>query len=412
MRPRECRYRGNLNTVSAMLVAARPLLPVAALASLNLRGRTSRCVSVCLVVLGLATFAPVQDVLAHSRGPRNLEQIRFKLAGTNGYQISVQAEFDGSGSRPRRSSVTLFVDRHSEDAIYTTAGTATPDMLKASFGNLGFISLRFHASGRVLRTKLSKGCRSSGEPAIPKTRLGVFVGTIRFTGEQDYTEARASRVKGGVGDQGGLLSPHEKVGCFTGEFIQGGGKKRREKKPHQSKNRISFEAYARSTEVSFFVSPRNIKPSAAHSSYTFTSIASEKQGRVRILREISAVGPSSDLQYDSALTSATFDPPPPFTGTGTFDENASPSWTGSISVQFPGSSQISLAGLAFQAELLYWCGPILGILRRLVGLGELLTVSLRSPKGRRRRLQADLRPPRTLPDRKLRAHRAGRCRRF
>ena len=337
----------------------------AGLARSRLCGLKSCYVAVCLAVLGLATFAHVQDVFAQARGPRSPEQIRFKLQGTNGYQISVQAQFAGSSFRPRRSLVTLVANRHSEEAIYTTAGTATPGKLKASFGGLGLISLRFHASGKVVRTKLSKGCKSSGEPAIPKTRLGVFAGIVRFTGEHGYTEARATRVKGGVGDQGGLLRPHEKVGCFTGGFIQGGGKGKHEKKPYQSKNRISFEAYARSTDVAFFVSPRDLKPTPApSSSYAFTSIASEKQGRVRILREVSAVGPSSDLQFDSALTWATFDPPAPFTGTGTFDENASPSWTGSISVELPGSSQISLAGSVFQAELLYWCGPILGSWRR------------------------------------------------
>ncbi len=75
-----------------------------------------------------------------------LDDSAFTLHATNGYQIRVFGGDEGSATR-----VSLAATRGDSFAEYSVKGTITPTKIKASFGRLGLISLRFHPSGRVRR---------------------------------------------------------------------------------------------------------------------------------------------------------------------------------------------------------------------------------------------------------------------
>src|ERR1044072_8884280 len=74
---------------------------------------------------------------------------------------------------------------------YLAHGKATPTSIEASFGDLGRISLRLRPSGRELHATRRAGCKRPH--GLPIARIGLFVGELRFRGEDGYNSARAPR---------------------------------------------------------------------------------------------------------------------------------------------------------------------------------------------------------------------------
>ena len=72
-----------------------------------------------------------------------------------------------------------------------------------------------------------------------------------------------------------------------------------------------------------------------------------------VIRYGAAAAPSKLFDINDALTSATIAPPAPFHGKGVY--SAAPdgmtSWTGPLSVSFPGAPRTPLTGPEFSAEL-------------------------------------------------------------
>ena len=86
----------------------------------------------------------------------------------------------------------------------------------------------------------------------------------------------------------------------------------------------------------------------------FAAINEESLGSVARMRFALATAPSKkSLAYNEALTKATITPPKPFHGTGTYSaaSDGATSWTGPLSVSFPGAPRLPLAGAEFKATL-------------------------------------------------------------
>jgi hypothetical protein len=89
----------------------------------------------------------------------------------------------------------------------------------------------------------------------------------------------------------------------------------------------------------------------------------EQIGPMTIVRSASSLGGPGSFT-SKGTTHATVSPPPPFSGSATFDDGAEgAAWTGSLSVPFPGAPGTLLAGEGFLANLcphlaiLSSCGP-------------------------------------------------------
>lgn len=268
---------------------------------------------------------------AHRLGTESTSTPQFDFETGNGYTIDVA----GRGpdvvigvSRQRSSSTTTYIAR----------GVVSPTRLEASFGDLGRIAVRFRPSGRVVRTKSRPHCKG---PDHVISRLGVFVGDVRFSGEGGYTSADIHRVKGRVSSPASLR-------CAASVF------------------RHSHER----GESGSIGSPRLTSLGAgwktALSSTTFGAVAGlgdkvlffavseQSEGSIAIVRRAVAVASARTFAFDNALTYAGVTPPTPFSGTGSFQAGPDgvKSWTGSLTVSFLGAENMPLSGPQFKVVLL------------------------------------------------------------
>jgi hypothetical protein len=140
--------------------------------------------------------------------PRLLEGVQYvhteelTLPASNGFNITISA-FSVF------NKVELLAQRPNEEIEYLTRGKVTPTSIKASFGQLGGVSLHFRPSGEVRRIRVGKKCAAI-RPSVVKAHFGTFVGTITFKGEGDYTEVVPGRASG---DPGARLSRKLKLAC-------------------------------------------------------------------------------------------------------------------------------------------------------------------------------------------------------
>jgi hypothetical protein len=264
----------------------------------------------------------------------------FTVKGSNGYTITVSA--DPEGPEGSASSVQLTTEGHGGTAIYIVPGKVTPDSIKARFGRLGRVAVHFQPSGHQRRAKLAKKCFINRPPVV-SSRLGSFSGTIRFRGELGYTQVSARRAQGGIGDP--ITNTSKRRSC---DFHQTAAQQKRERES------VFLEASTAGGKLSLFVGRLFGRPSfqalsrrspaSRKARYMFLVGTGERSGRMRILRLAVAIGGPEDFSFNRGLTSATVEPPAPFTGTGSFLRNpdGSTSWTGSLAVSLPGLGSVPL----------------------------------------------------------------------
>ena len=73
------------------------------------------------------------------------------------------------------------------------------------------------------------------------------------------------------------------------------------------------------------------------------------------LMAVSVSGPASVFGFEPGLGTATLEPRAPFSGSAVFHRGARPAnrWRGDLSVDFPGLSDVSLAGTKMRANLVH-----------------------------------------------------------
>lgn len=136
-----------------------------------------------LALVALLVAAPVA---AAAVDPKTLPaQTEFDLPASNGLRAHLDVF---------NEEFTLLIERRGSYARYEVDGEANETGLKARFGKLGVIDVAFHPT-EVELDKPPQGCVG------PPSRLsqGFLVGTISFTGEDEYVRIEASEVEAHLG---------------------------------------------------------------------------------------------------------------------------------------------------------------------------------------------------------------------
>lgn len=234
--------------------------------------------------------------------------VLFDLKASDGYTASLGA-IDGKVRlvfTKRRNGVQ-------EEVEYLVRGTVTRRGLRARFGSLGRISVKF-------------------TPARGKGNRGVFKGTIRFRGEGGYVELDARRAKGAL--IGGSRRPRLSTGgsaVASAETVFG-------VLEAQAKGRILLAIASHPDEGDL--------PG-------FVAAAQDRGGGMEITRKVAVLGSADTFSFEDNLSTATIRPPSPFAGSATFTRNAdgSGSWSGDLVVDLPGRADVPMVGPEFKVEL-------------------------------------------------------------
>ncbi|MFI5025385.1 MAG: hypothetical protein ACHQCI_01350 [Solirubrobacterales bacterium] len=284
--------------------------------------------------------ALLREKLHTSRGSFASES-RIDLNSQHGYRLVVIGEGNVVAlavmrdGRPR--SATSHRPRSFSQVLtgYVTRGTATPTRIKGSFGSFGSIDVRFRPSGRVV----TDDPRRCGGRDHFTYRYGTFVGRIRFTGENHYIAVRAHRAKGRV------RSPlHLHCRRYVPvPLAQRGRSTKNESLPYAALTAEHREVTA-STGLLVLRSGRRA---------LLLALQEENLGRMAEVRYGLMLTESNVLRHNEALTAATLSPPRPFHGKGIYHAapDGTTSWTGSLSIAFPGAPRLPLTGTDFAMEL-------------------------------------------------------------
>ncbi|HEU4735452.1 MAG TPA: hypothetical protein VFS48_00290 [Solirubrobacterales bacterium] len=214
---------------------------------------------------------------------------------------------------------------------YTVPGKVYPQRIDARFGKFGRVSVRLKTE-RMRKGKLEEQC--TGKPET--IRYGVFVGTIRFRGEGGYTSVDARQATG-------RLSSGEKIKCVFPNLRPGSGSV-----AHASRQVPPSLGAAQGRHRGFGVEIYGGKRRSAF----FSAFSQERRGRIEVFRNVFAEGSPASFDFVSDLSSATVRPPRPFQGEASFQRTPTgPTWSGTLSVDFPGRDDVRLAGPRFEADL-------------------------------------------------------------
>jgi hypothetical protein len=242
----------------------------------------------------------------------------FSLRGSDGYAVQVLTI--------GRRFVVLSASKGHVGAVYSTRGRISGNRIRARFGNLGRISVRFHPSSHC-----------SGATAIEDR--GTFWGVIRFSGEHHYTsvDARSARgfairpgrdaCEGGHRARSAAALPTERLTTHLAAVSKRSGRV------------VSVDVLG-SRQPRLWVQASTL----------------ERRGKMEVRRVAYAVvgGPNAFLSSGAGEhpAFAILRPPKPFSGTGAFEEGAdlAQSWTGSLAVWLPGAGKVRLAGPRFASS--------------------------------------------------------------
>lgn len=241
---------------------------------------------------------------------------------TRGYEVEVMTT--GSGIFLIVSKGRL--DKRFVGTAYLARGVAAPERLRAAFGQFGEVSMRFRESRNETWAGKRRNCRG---PQRFVKRRGVFVGNLRFQGEDGYISLNTHRAKGSV------VTVAKK--CLR-------QRRGRDSRAQQSSHQPVFAAMARDgVEFTSFLALGGSKT-------RFLATHEETRGKLGIVRIALVRNRSNPLQVNEALTRASVSPPAPFHGTGRYRAfpDGTATWSGNLSVNFPGTPRFPLTGPDFE----------------------------------------------------------------
>jgi len=324
-------------------VTRRSLALVAFAASLLLAPSVASANPLDILAAAPPQFRAALRAKLHMNERRSSSESRIDLGTQHGYRLMVIAEGNVVAlvalDKRRRPQAfhSRFLDSISQVATaYVTHGTVTPSRIEASFGRFGSVSVRFRPSGRS-SAKALRHCR--GQRGYV-TRYGTFAGNVRFTGEDKYVAVRAHRAKGQVRGPRHARCHRRRVVRSLSRHRSSGSRSDRSRATISAERRTATAG----TDVLAF---------QAGDIALLLALAEESLGRMAVVHYALEIVSGSVLSHDDALTSATLAPPLPFHGKGIYE--ASPdgtrTWSGSLSVAFPGSPRLPLTGPEFVAKL-------------------------------------------------------------
>jgi hypothetical protein len=276
-----------------------------------------RC-AICLSLLG--TFAAIGAASAAAEPP--FPPGGFRLPASNGYSLHALA-FDGD-PRGEHDELILLVGRKGAGATYFALRhvEVTETTIAADLGRLGSIDLHFVPSGRNKKEHPSCEPRQSVE-----FDSGFYEGRIDFEGEEGFTAVHATRAPGEL--QLGL-----NLICPGGSISEGFGGHAPGARLHLRRpwSDGSVELQAR-------------KNSPSRPTRVEASIEERREG-LFTFRYVAATGAPAAFDYDVPAQFARLAPPSPFSGSARFERSGKGPGRlhGALSVDFPGRSNVSLAG--------------------------------------------------------------------
>lgn len=298
----------------------------------------------CLVAGSHLGYARAESNHALDSATGSKLSVDFAVRGVNGYAISVSAT---------RGRIVLGAEARGSGglATYTVPGRASQRGVRARFGSLGEVSVRFDPTRWTKRRRPPRGCR--GKPSVQ--RFGFFRGKIVFRGEGGYTRVRHRRAKGSV-----TTRPRWRCGPREANLPDGPNIDFEHppfdpdmaipETPEVGVSTLSVKARRAGIEFGA-VSFGDLGEDVFGSAGMFVATTAERRGRVRIQRLVFLFG--GDVEITDEPESATVTPPKPFTGSSTFERHSdgNTSWTGNLRVSFPGREGVSLTDRRFTAAL-------------------------------------------------------------
>ncbi len=245
----------------------------------------------------------------------------FRLPASNGYSLRVLS-FDGD-SHGEPDSVLLLFTRKGSAALYFThkGADVTEESISADLGGLGSIDLRFVPTGKPREEAPS--CEPKQTVAVDS---GAYEGEVEFEGEEGFTEVHATRAPGDA---------HFVLNLICGMSVDegsGGHSPGAQLRVHRRRQvgHVAFEAW------------KNSPTRPAH----FEASIEERRGPVGVFRGISSSAGPGSFEFDVPAQSALVRPPSPFHGSARFVRpgRGPGKLQGGLSVDFPGHSNVPLAG--------------------------------------------------------------------
>jgi hypothetical protein len=226
------------------------------------------------------------------------------------------------GRRGRRTSTA-----------YLARGVARPERLQAAFGRFGKVKMRFREARHRSWAGKRRTCRGANRFV---KRRGVFRGNLRFRGEGGYVSVRVHRAKGAVVTTAPKCLRRRGRGPggpnFGFPFSQ----------PKSALLAISREGVD-STALLALESRRNT---------FFVATDEEARGKLAILR-LATLRKPSPIRTNESLTRASLSPPAPFHGAGRYRAfpDGTTTWSGDLTVNFPGAPRFPLTGPTWETFL-------------------------------------------------------------
>lgn len=278
------------------------------------------------IAAALLLVAPVHALAGDSYPVSGGSLIFGAVRGSHGYRINFSEWDRGHGPHFK-----VRVEGHHARVFYgAPAGRVPADGVAASLGRRGRFDLRLASMGR----KRTLGIAHSCEGRRGTWQRGYLVGSAGFHGERDYTEARVRRIP--------IVA--ESWPAFRCHYLEGGGRRANSRRAQVTARRgpVGFGAVlsARSGPVDRRA--------------LFRAWTSDHSGRVQIYREVSVPAPESSFAFPGGPKlpeEVTVEPPQPFAGSASFTRTPEStfSWSGDLTVTFPGLPPIRLAGPSFEA---------------------------------------------------------------
>jgi hypothetical protein len=280
--------------------------------------------------------------------PRHRFESSFDLKAQHGYTVTVVGEGDIVSvevSRPlghgKEDALEKLVGSRQAVTAYVARGTVTEHRIAASFGEFGKVDVRFRPTGRVVESGRRRRCRGADHFT---SQLGVFVGGVRLSGEGHYFAVQSHRVKGRI------RSPLQ-LHCAS-----------RSPHPFSSSSSLARPVPEQPSFTPTFliatwrhaVSSLELVTLRVGKTTLFAAINEESLGSVARMRFALTTAPAKKtFAHNEALTGATITPPEPFHGKGTYSaaSDGTTTWTGPLSVSFPGAPRLRLTGEEFKATL-------------------------------------------------------------
>jgi hypothetical protein len=323
----------------------RRAVACAALATLTILGLPQASMAGALDIPAAvpAEFRALLRSRLHMPKPQQGFESRFEIKAGHGYKLSVIGRGDVVAievTRPaaNKSPLERLFGLDQAATAYIARGTVTPRRIAASFGKFGSVDVRFRSSGHVVRSDPGRRCRGADRFT---NRLGVFLGSIRFSGEKRYVAVRAHRAKGGI------RSPLH-LHCASPPRRPSTRSWARPLPRHPSFTPASLTADWRHA-----VAATELFVLRGRRATLFLAFSEENVGSIAELRYGLATAHSKVFDINDALTAATITPPAPFHGKGIYAAapDGTTSWSGPLSVSFPGLPRAPLTGPQFEVEL-------------------------------------------------------------